>query len=101
MLPHRADGTTVGLLAFSAERLQTKLQQVFVWHFVERACSVDSDRRKCKKRKKKATPIMNAKPLEVQPLLPPYEKTQSETWHVLCWIRRKNDFHQKSDYSTS
>lgn len=49
----------------------------------------------------KAIQIKNAKPPEAQPLLPPYEKTQSETWHTLCWIIGENAFYQKHDYSTS
>lgn len=49
----------------------------------------------------KAIQIKNAKPPEAQPLLLPYEKTQSETWHMLCWITGENAFHQKTDYSTS
>ena len=68
-----------------------------MWHFVERARSVDSDGGEMQK----AIQIKNAKPPEAQPLLPPYEKSQSETWHTLSWITGENAFYQKNDYSTS
>lgn len=46
----------------------------------------------------KAFQIKDAEPPEARP---PYEKTQSEIWHTLCWIIGENAFHQKHDYSVS